>query len=195
MNRATISLLAATVLVAGAAPALAQDAGNHPPAPAMAPQQVDVAPSRAPAAMPVRPYPVASPPYAWPAAPPYAVAPGALPPMPPVRYMHAGDEAWLAHCRQPHRKDKDRDACKAHPPHHAGGYRAAWGAYPYGYYGYGGYYVTVMVPVMVPAGYTYSAPIRHETKYVTEEEVTVPETKYVKTAPATKYVTSAPAPE
>jgi len=58
-------------------------------------------------------------------------------------------------------------------------------------YGYGGY-ATVMVPVQVGGGYTYSAPIRTESRYVVEdvveEVVHAPRrTKYVKRAPATKY--------
>lgn len=69
-------------------------------------------------------------------------------------------------------------------------------AYGPGYgYGYAYAYPVMMVPVQVQAPYVYTAPTRHETKYVVEEiveeKVVVPRrSKYVKSAPAptTKYV-------
>ncbi|MXO60508.1 hypothetical protein GRI89_13260 [Altererythrobacter salegens] len=82
----------------------------------------------------------------------------------------------------------DIDECEAYLNNYTGGYGPgpAYGPYGYGYTGY----VTVMVPVATQATYTYSAPTRRETQYVTEEiveeKVVVPQTKYVRTAPATK---------
>ncbi|MGX7896145.1 hypothetical protein [Tsuneonella sp. HG222] len=62
------------------------------------------------------------------------------------------------------------------------------GGFSYGYGAYG--YHTIMVPVQVGGGYTYSAPIRTEHKYVTEEVieevVTRPARRVVHKAPATK---------
>ena len=97
-------------------------------------------------------------------------------------------------------RDERIDECEAYLRRWQGGYLPAGAGYGYqqGYgYGYHGY-TTVMVPVQVQSGYTYSAPIRRENSYVIKdviEERVVPATKYVratkyvKAAPATKYVT------
>ncbi|WP_305097571.1 hypothetical protein [Croceibacterium aestuarii] len=98
---------------------------------------------------------------------------------------------------------EDMDECEAYLSHYTGGYglgpmpaAPAYGpGYGYGY-GYGGY-VTIMVPVPMQPTYIYTAPTRHETRYVTEEvveeRIAAPRTKYVRTIQPTKYIKAKPA--